>query len=501
MVALRAGIRFEPGLEYLLESRLLPLARLYKASSVNEFIRMMQNGAIRDPEQNLIEALADKETSFFRDVRPFDGLRRSILPELISKRGSKRKLSFWSLGCSTGQEPYSLALLLREYFPDLQTWELEILASDVSGEALHTARAGLYNQIEVNRGLPAALLVKHFQKDGLGWRLKEEIRRRVQFSQLNLFESWPAPRKFDVILLRNVIGHFAPEPQSEILRKVRRRLEPDGLLFLGSKEAPPAIGEIFEEVKLDKGLCYRPQPGGEDEVEESAEDRERKLRELGNWAQLAQLAIAPAGIDREKVSALLAADEEIKGRLLDSLQRELGEKKMSEKMAGEAMAQARREQLFATAVTTPITKALNESFQSMLSVGVEPGDLTVFDADAQELVSGSAKLSGIAAGRLSVRFRPDLARDLTVEALGLSPEDVAPEVVNDFIGQVVSLVSNLANTSLSSAGLKCKLEAVEITRGKRAKTAMTAKAVLLPLVFQYQSRHPIWLDIFISALE
>lgn len=501
LVAQRAGIRFDPGLEYLVESRLLPLARLYKAGSVNEFIRMMQSGTIRDPEQNLIEALADKETSFFRDVRPFDALRRNIFPDLINKRANKRKLSIWCLGCSTGQEPYSVALLLREYFPDLQTWELEILASDVSAEALHTARAGLYNQVEVNRGLPATLLVKHFQKDGLGWRLKEEVRRMVQFSQMNLFEAWPAPRKFDVILLRNVIGRFVAESQVEILRKARRRLESDGSLFLGTKETPQGMNEIFEEIKFDKGVCYRPMPGGEEDVEESDEDRQRKLRELGNWAQLAHLAIARVGIDREKVGQLLAADEELKGRLLDSIQREMGEKKLSPKVAEEAMAQARREHLLTTAIATPICKALNESFQSMLSVGVEPADLTVFDADAQELVSGSTKLSGIVAGRLSVRFRPELARDLTVEALGLSPDDVAAEVVNDFIGQVVSLVSNLMNSSLSTALLKCKFESVEVTRGKRAQVTMTPKAVFLPLVFQYQSRHPIWVDIFVSAIE
>ena len=274
----RAGFCIQAGLEYLLESRLLPLAREHKASSVNEFIRMMQSGAIRDSEQVLVESLADKETSFFRDVRPFETLRRNVLPELIVRRAEVKKLSVFCAGCSTGQEPYSVALVLHEYFPELLSWDLRILAGDISMEVLRAAETALYNQLEINRGLPVALLVKYFQKDGLGWRLKPEVGRLVEFFQINLLGDWPSLPNLDIVFLRNVLSRFAPEVQTDMIKNVVRRLKPDGCLVLGAKETPPGIADYFEELRFDKIVCYRPKPGLQ--IGDEAEEERARLARL-----------------------------------------------------------------------------------------------------------------------------------------------------------------------------------------------------------------------------
>lgn len=502
IAARRAGILFGPGLEYLLESRLLPLARSYKAASTNEFIRMLQGGAIRDPEQIVVEALVEKETSFFRDVRPFDTLRRNILPELITKRSGDRKLSIWSVGCSTGQEPYSIALSLREYFPDLTSWELQVMASDVSSEVLQIATAGLYNQIEVNRGLPIALLVKYFDREGLSWRIKDEIRRMVQFSQINILDKWPAPRGFDVIFVRNVIGTLDKEIQTGVLTKIRRRLKPDGYLFLGGKEAPPMMGELFEEVRFDKVVVFRPRPGaaGDDESEEGEEDPMQRIRSLENWAKLAHMATLRIAADAPEIIEVLTADEGLKSSLQSAVHRESGSQSRTLPPLEEAMASARKEQIFSIALASPVAKALNESFYNMLSAGVEAMEVPAEEAEGKEQIIGAAKFSGRVAGKLSVRFVPQHARGLTVEALGLNADDVGPEVVNDLIGQVVSLLTNTLNSNFESIKLSCKLEGVEVALSKRTSVQLPPKAALHPLAFQFQGQ-PIYVDILITSVE
>lgn len=499
VVARRAGFRFEQGLEYLLESRLLALARHYKTGSVNEFIRMMKAGSIADSEQALVEALADKETSFFRDVRPFETLRRNIIPELATKRNAQQKFSVWCAGCSTGQEAYSIALLLRESFPEFQTWDLRILATDLSEEALRAARTGLYNQIEVNRGLPVSLLVKYLQKEGLAWRLKEEIRQMVQFSQMNLLESSPPAHDFDVILLRNVLSSFPAETQTEVLKRARRCLLPDGYLLLGLKEAPGGIGDLFEEVRFDKIVSYRPRPGGRDEAEAESTEAQ-KLNLLESWARLALLAIRRSAGGGDEWLKAVEEEADLKTRLINSVQRESGDTPGAALSVEDAVSRLRREQLFAVAISIPIVRALNESFLGMLSVGLQPVALPPGEGDGQEQIFGALKISGAATGRMVVRLKPDLARDLTVEALGLSPEDVGPEVINDLMGQVLSLISNTVNANLASAGLGCKFESAEVTRALRSKPALPAKAALEPFTFQYQG-HPVWLDIVVNALE
>jgi chemotaxis protein methyltransferase CheR len=195
------------------------------------------------------------ETSFFRDHWPFEYLRTGLLPALIERRRSARTLRFWSAACSTGQEALSLAMLLRENFAQVAAWDVRIEGTDICAEAVARARAARYHRIEMNRGLPARMLVRYFRHAGEDWEAREEIRAMCHFQQANLC-AMPLPFHgcFDVIFLRNVMLYFAPETRKTLLEGVRRLLAPDGLLFLGASEQP-ADGSRWTPV-LAEGTCY-----------------------------------------------------------------------------------------------------------------------------------------------------------------------------------------------------------------------------------------------------
>jgi chemotaxis protein methyltransferase CheR len=173
------------------------------------------------------------------------------------KRASSRELNIWSAACSSGQEPYSLALLLLEHFPNLAAWSIKLIATELSAGMLARARRGRYSQLEVNRGLPAKLLVKYFRQDGTDWETKEELRNRVEFQILNLAESWPPLPPMDIILMRNVLIYFGVETKKRILGKVRQLLRPDGFLFLGGAETTFNLDDAFQRVQFDRTICYR----------------------------------------------------------------------------------------------------------------------------------------------------------------------------------------------------------------------------------------------------
>lgn len=187
--------------------------------------------------EEVVEAILNHETSFFRDWSPFLALRDEILPALIRRRAEQKVLRLWSAACSFGQEPFSLALLLFEHFAsDLEGWQIELLGSDVSAEALDRARAGVYSRHEMNRGLPADLLLKHFESREGKFQLAPALRERVRFEQINLLGTWPSLPAFDVILLRNVLIYFEVDDKVEVLRRMRGALRSDGALLLGSPE-------------------------------------------------------------------------------------------------------------------------------------------------------------------------------------------------------------------------------------------------------------------------
>lgn len=197
------------------------------------------------------------ETSFFRDVDVFEALRKTVFPELLRRRGNQRQLNLWSAACSSGQEPYSLALLLQAYFPLLTHWKLKFFASDRSEEMLARAREGCYSQSEVDRRLPPQLLRRYFRQQGDLWYISDEIRLMLEFHQIDLLEKWPPLPKMDVILMRNVLIYFNRSTRRRILKKVRQILKPDGYLFLGATETPFSLDRGFVPVKIGQAIGYK----------------------------------------------------------------------------------------------------------------------------------------------------------------------------------------------------------------------------------------------------
>jgi chemotaxis protein methyltransferase CheR len=258
VVLVRSQNVLDPSCDYQFDVRLARLLRNIGLSRVEELV-----GALRvhkDPtlERAIAEAMTINETSFFRDHWPFEYLRRSLLPALIERRGAARTLRFWSAACSTGQEALSLAMLLREDFARIAGWNLRIEGTDICAEAVARARTARYHRIEMNRGLPARMLVRYFTHDGETWEAKREIREMCHFQRANLCaQPLPFHDRFDVIFLRNVMLYFAPETRKAVLEGMHRLLAPDGVLFLGASEQP-ADGSLWTPVLAEGTCCYRP---------------------------------------------------------------------------------------------------------------------------------------------------------------------------------------------------------------------------------------------------
>jgi len=257
LVQERAAIVLEPSKMYLVESRLLPLVHQHGFASLQELCARLRTDPSSVLHRKVVEAMATNETSFFRDPPVFADLRETVLPRLIERNLPGRPIRIWSAACSSGQEPYSVAMLLREHFPQLAPDRLHLIASDLSLDVLARAREGRYSQLEVNRGLPAPLLVKYFEQRGVEWYVKEEIRRQVEFRELNLVEPWPPMPFVDLVLLRNVLIYFDVDTRKSILEKVRQVLRPDGYLLLGSAETTLTLDERFDRAKLDRSVYFQ----------------------------------------------------------------------------------------------------------------------------------------------------------------------------------------------------------------------------------------------------
>lgn len=242
---------------YLVESRLQPLARKEGLESVGELVSKMKSMPINGLHQRVVEAMTTHETSFFRDINPFNAMQKSVLPALIDARKATRELRIWCMACSTGQEPYSLAMLIREYFPQLENWKVTILATDLSAQVLQKAQAGQFSQHEINRGLPAPYILKYFQRQGMNWQIKDELKKMISFQQMNLIEPWLAVPKMDVIFLRNVLIYFDVPTKKEILSKVRRVLNQDSYLFLGGSENAIGLDDAFKRLELEQSSVYQ----------------------------------------------------------------------------------------------------------------------------------------------------------------------------------------------------------------------------------------------------
>jgi chemotaxis protein methyltransferase CheR len=201
--------------------------------------------------------MATTETLFFRDGKPYEALRNTILPALQRLRATERRLQIWSCACSSGQEPYSIAILVREHFPALTTWDLRMVATDISTEMLARSRAGRYSPLEVKRGLPIAFLVKYFEKVEAEWQIRKELRNMIDFRELNLAGPWGSMPPADLIMLRNVLIYFDVETKRRVLRQIRKVLRPGGFLLLGTAETTMNLDDGFELVRSDGTSYYR----------------------------------------------------------------------------------------------------------------------------------------------------------------------------------------------------------------------------------------------------
>ncbi len=253
----RSAIALESDKRYLVEARLAPLLRQLQLQSIGELVQQVRSAASNGLPGRIVDAMVTTETSFFRDHHPFEALRKKVLPELIERRGKDRRLNIWCAASSSGQEVYSLAMLVRESFPQLAGWDLLLLASDLSQEVLARAREGRYNQIEVNRGLPAPLLVKYFQQHGVTWQLQEDVRRMVDFREINLARPWPVLPRMDLVLLRNVMIYFDVDTKKNILNRMTRVLRPDGYLILGGSETTFNLNDSYRRIPDLKSGFYQ----------------------------------------------------------------------------------------------------------------------------------------------------------------------------------------------------------------------------------------------------
>lgn len=258
LVHRHSAIVLEPGKEYLVESRLGPVARLEGGSTVADLVHRLQARPEPALTARVVEAMTTNETSWFRDQHPFELFAGHILTSLRSTRAASGSLDVWCAAASTGQEPYSLAMLLQDWLVAHPGWRARILATDLNEEVLAVARRGRYSQLEVNRGLPVQRLVRHFVRSGTAWEIEDGLRRMIDFRQLNLAVPFPsAVGRFDVVFCRNVLIYFDTATKRAILERVKRVLRPEGFLVLGGAETTLNIDDDFEPVQLDRATCYR----------------------------------------------------------------------------------------------------------------------------------------------------------------------------------------------------------------------------------------------------
>jgi chemotaxis protein methyltransferase CheR len=254
----RSGLMLSADKKYLLESRLLPLARKIGVAGISDLVQKMKGGC--EPLiLSVVEAMTTNETFFFRDKTPFDHFKETVIPELLRARAGRRALRIWCAAASTGQEPYSLAMILKDMGAALQGWRIEILATDLSPEVLEKSRSGLYTQFEVQRGLPIQLLVRHFSQVGAMWQLNADIRSLVQFRPFNLLHDFSPIGKCDIIFCRNVLIYFDQAAKTDIFNRLAKVNEADGYLFLGAAETVVGLSDKYRICPNRRGV-YLPNP-------------------------------------------------------------------------------------------------------------------------------------------------------------------------------------------------------------------------------------------------
>jgi chemotaxis protein methyltransferase CheR len=251
-----SGLDLSADKQYLIESRLLPLSRKCGVPGISELVQKMKAGSSPLIAQ-VVEAMTTNETFFFRDKVPFDHFRDSMMPEIMKARANRKSIRIWCAAGSTGQEPYSLAMSLKEMGAALAGWRVEIIATDLSQEVLEKSKSGIYSQFEVQRGLPIQLLVKHFRQNGEFWQISADVRAMVQHRQLNLLHDFSQLGVFDIIFCRNVLIYFDQDTKINIFGRLAKSMEQDGFLVLGAAETVVGLTDVFKPFPDKRGL-YRP---------------------------------------------------------------------------------------------------------------------------------------------------------------------------------------------------------------------------------------------------
>jgi chemotaxis protein methyltransferase CheR len=256
----RSGLTLTKDKAYLLESRLLPVARKWNLKSLDELVMRLRTRSEAGLVRDVVEAMTTNESFFFRDIKPFDQFKQVVLPYLLQARGASRTIKVWSAACSSGQEPYTLSMMLKEERQKLIGWNVDILATDLSTEILAKAQAGLYSQFEVQRGLPIQLLVKYFKQAGDRWQIDSAIREMVRYRPFNLLDDLSGLGQFDVIFCRNVLIYFDQPTKQMVLERMAKQLAPDGFLYLGGAETVVGITDKFQPMANHRGIYHHANP-------------------------------------------------------------------------------------------------------------------------------------------------------------------------------------------------------------------------------------------------
>ena len=250
----RSGLALNKEKAYLLESRLNPVARKWNFSGFDELAQAIRTNNDEALLVDVTEAMTTNESFFFRDQRPFEQFNDIVLPHLLEARAAKRSFRIWSAACSSGQEPYTLAMLLKEHADKLAGWKVEIVATDLSNEILDKAKEGLYSQFEVQRGLPITLLVKHFVQVGDRWQIDDSLSKMIKFQQFNLLGDFSSLGRFDVVFCRNVLIYFDLPTKTQVLEGIADLLPPDGFLYLGGAETVLGTTDRFQIIQGQRGI-------------------------------------------------------------------------------------------------------------------------------------------------------------------------------------------------------------------------------------------------------
>lgn len=252
-----SAIVLDDNKSYLVDARLGPVANDNGFKSVADMVQRMRVQTFGTLHKSVVEALTTNETSFFRDLAPFEALEKTVLPDVVERRRASRMLRVWCAACSSGQEPYTVAMTLLETYPELERWNVQILATDLNTAMVERTQAGKYSQLEINRGLPARMTLKYFKKKGMKYEARPVLKDMIQARPMNLIERWPRMGPFDVVFMRNVLIYFGTDMKRMIFDRILNVMHPEGYMFLGGAETTVGIHEGFQRLNIPKACCYR----------------------------------------------------------------------------------------------------------------------------------------------------------------------------------------------------------------------------------------------------